>query len=96
MRTLDGMKFDSPLCAIITIATQPIYQGFDQLPVRPMMQVILRPDKIRGNLIRLGESQGDEAYCWIEMKNVEVVEILGNATEKDGKWTVTPILESAA
>lgn len=71
------------ITAIVKLATQPpnVYQ-----------QVTLRPDKIspRG-FIRLGETPGDEALCWIRPEHILVCEILGHATQSaDGKWTVTP------
>lgn len=66
---LDLAQLKVPTCAVVQLATQP--PGV-------LQQVTLRPDKVsKQKLIRLGETPGDEALCWIHPKNVLVVEILG-------------------
>ena len=53
-------------------------------------QVMLRPDKIKDGLIRLGETPGDEASGWQYPANIIVLSVLGIGTEeKDKTWTVT-------
>ena len=79
-----------PICAIVKLATQP--PGV-------LQQVTLRPDKVsRAGLIRLGETPGDEALCWIAPEHIGVVEILGTSqpANKEGtRWNVFPIAEAA-
>lgn len=59
--------------------------------IRPLQQVTLRPDKLSAlGYIRLGETPGDEAMCWVSPANIRVVEVLGRAVENGGKWTVEP------
>jgi hypothetical protein len=91
----------SPICAVVELAIQPQYAGFDGTPVRPLQQVVLRPDKIREGYIRLGETPGDEALCWIALENVEIVFEIGPAIRSidangQEKWTVQNKLEKAA
>lgn len=40
-------------------------------------QVALRKDKLRGNLIRLGETPGDEFQGWRRCSDIEIIAILG-------------------
>jgi hypothetical protein len=80
---LDQLKV--PTVAIVHLATQQ---------PGSLQQVTLRPDKVsKAKFIRLGETQGDEALCWIHPQNVLVMEILGTVELETG--TVTP-LEKAA
>lgn len=84
MRTpgdLHPCEIDGPLLAVIHLATQP--PGV-------LQQVVLRPDKFSPNktLIRLGETQGDEACCWADVRHVQIVEWLGTV-DLESK-TVTP------
>ena len=77
----------SSLLAVVHLATQA--PGV-------LQQVTLRPDKIAnsGQLIRLGETQGDEASCWIALDHVYVVEWLGTV-DLETK-TVTPFPKQTA
>ena len=76
------------ICAVVKLATQP--PGV-------LQQVVLRPDKCVSGLIRLGETRGDEARCWIAAEHIAVVAILGRAVATDETqpdacdWSVTPI-----
>ncbi len=74
-----------PIVAVVQLTTQP---------PNVLQQVTLRPDKVKGDLIRLGETPGDEANCWIRLGDVTVVTVLGKAVEvKDGqttKWECHP------
>lgn len=78
---LEQLKF--PICAVVKLATQP--PGVFQ-------QVTLRPDKVVDGLIRLGETRGDEARCWIAAEHVAVVKILGrvkcagNPADEQAEW----------
>ncbi len=68
---LDLGQLKVPTVAIVHLATQP---------PGTLQQVTLRPDKVtKANFIRLGETPGDEALCWIHPDNVMVMEILGQA-----------------
>ncbi len=71
---LDLDQLNVAICAVVKLATTP--PGV-------LHQVTLRPDKVNGELIRLGETRGDEASCWIHRDMVRVIEILGRATPKD-------------
>ncbi len=82
------------ICAIVKLATQP---------TGVLQQVVLRPDKVsRGGLIRLGQTRGDEANCWIHSDCVQVVEILGRAEPLEAAdpdhcdWRVMPAIPPAA
>lgn len=76
----------NPIVAVIHLAIDPP-------PV--LRQVILRGDKRKGDLIRLGETPGDEANGWIRLSDIEVITILGDAVERDGKWLCVPQKEAA-
>ena len=66
---LDIKQLKKNTVAIVHLATQP---------PGTLQQVTLRPDKVsRAGFLRLGETQGDEAMCWIHPDNVMVMEILG-------------------
>jgi hypothetical protein len=75
--TLDLEQLKFPICAIVQLAIEPPRPDFAGRPIRPLQQVTLRPDKVLGDLIRLGETRGDEARCWIAAEHVAVVKILG-------------------
>ena len=77
-------ELDRNYLCIVELATQP--QGV-------LLQATLRPDKIHDGLIRLGETQDDEARCWIRPEHVVIVSILGVAVENEGKWSCRPMLE---
>ncbi len=74
-----------PIVAVVQLTTQP---------PNVLQQVTLRPDKVKGDLIRLGETPGDEANCWIRLGDVTVVTVLGKAVErKNGQaseWVCEP------
>lgn len=78
------------LCVIAQIPFNPPYPPLtpQEPPARAMVQVVLRPDKMTEmGLIRLGETLGDEANCWIHPHDILIVEVLGRAVEgADGKW----------
>lgn len=58
-----------------------------------LVQIALLADKVSasGNLIRLGETQGDEIMGWTKLDALEVVEILGELSIEGTK--VTPIVQ---
>lgn len=74
---------DGPLLAVIHLATQP--PGV-------LQQVTLRRDKFspNGTLIRFGETLGDEAHGWMDLKHVEVIEYLGTVDLHKNKVTPFP------
>lgn len=76
---IDLAALDRPLVCIVKLATQP---------PNVLQQVMLRPDKVSAHgYIRLGETEGDEAYCWIKPENVLVCDVLGEGFQDDkGKW----------
>ena len=85
---------DGPTCVIAHLATQP---------PNVLHQVVLRPDKIATGtkLIRLGETPGDEALCWIALEHIEIAHVLGYAirghdTAGNETWTVRKSIEEAA
>lgn len=92
---LDLKQLEKNTVAIVHLATQP---------PGTLQQVTLRPGKVsRGGFIRLGETQGDEAMCWIHPMNVRVMEILGTveiteamAEQPERVGVVTPITEKLA
>jgi hypothetical protein len=70
-----------PIVAVVQLTTQ--MQDV-------LHQVTLRPDKVKGDLIRLGETPGDEANGWQRLGNVVIITVLGRAVEEEGKWTCVP------
>ena len=70
-----------PVVAVVQLSTQP---------PNVLHQVILRPDKVKGDLIRLGETPGDEAHGWLRLGDVTVVCVLGDAVEKGAAWVCVP------
>lgn len=78
------------LCVIAIIPINPPYPPLSgDKPVRPLVQFVLRPDKFTElGYLRLGETPGDEANCWINPDNIHIVEVLGTAHHIDGKWEV--------
>lgn len=58
------------LLAVVHLATQP--PGV-------LQQVTLRADKLSpyGQLLRLGETDGDEAFCWVALEHIYIVEYIG-------------------
>ena len=82
---------DRAYVAVIQLATQP---------PSVVHQVTLRPDKAHKglhDLIRLGETQGDEAAGWQHPSTINVVAILGHAVRRpmeEGQaehWDCMPI-----
>lgn len=94
---------EQPLVAIVRIPLNPPYPPLNATQttgiaemIRPLQQVTLRQDKITPlGHIRLGETQGDEANCWISIEHVEIVEVLGRSVERDGAWRCEPFEENA-
>ena len=82
----ESFSLTEPICCVVQLAHQP--HGV-------VHQVTLDPDKVRGDLIRLGEWVGDEARGWQVTGNVTVLAVLGRSTlSADGRTlTVTPIIE---
>lgn len=77
------------LTAIVELPINPVWQGFDGQPLRPLVQVTLREDSISAEgYIRLGYTPGDEANCWIHPRNVLIVEVLGKARTEDGQLVI--------
>lgn len=85
---LDLSKLDKPVVAVVQLRTQP--KGV-------LHQVTLDPSKVhqRSQLIRLGESSGDEANGWLEPENIIVRAVLGIAVQADGKIQCVPVKEAA-
>lgn len=85
------------LCVIACIPTvAPPFPPLSESepPVRALVQVMLRPEKMTEmGYLRLGETPGDEANCWISPSHVLIVEVLGRAEEKNGTWEVSDALE---
>lgn len=91
-QSLDLANLEKPLCCLVALAIQPMYPQPGGGYVKPIQQVTLRPDKVsKSGFIRLGETLGDEAMCWIKPEHIQVLDVLGLAAEVDGKWTVSPI-----
>ena len=71
-------------------------EGFDYggggAPANPavLLQVCVKPGKVFGDLIRFGESPGDEISGWQWIDAFEVVAVLGEL-QGDGK-TVVPLV----
>ena len=84
-------SFDEPLLCIVHIASQH---------PATLHQVVLRQDKVSAQgFIRLGETIGDEANCWIRPEHLQVLDVLGTVDVTAGQVpTVTPIprLEAVA
>jgi hypothetical protein len=59
-------------------------------PPGVLQQVTIRPDKVKGNILRLGETPADEYMGWVRLEDVEIVQVLGKAVEVGGKWTCVP------
>ena len=80
-------QLDRPYCCVVQLRTQP--PGV-------IHQVILNPEKVKGNLIRLGETKGDELNGWQFPTSIDVLTILGVAhIAKDDTIQVVPIEEVA-
>ena len=86
------------ICAIVELAIEPPRPDFERNLIRPLQQVVLRPDKISlQGFIRLGETPGDEANCWIRPEHINVLEILGTVEfNAQGIPSVTPEQRKAA
>lgn len=81
--TLNLADLDAPYHCVIQLLTQP--RGI-------IHQVMLRPDKVKNGLIRLGDTPGDEAAGWQYPANIVVLSVLGIGKEgEDKSWTVTPV-----
>ncbi len=81
---------DRAYVCVIQLKTQPQYV---------IHQVTLRPDKVHKSItpiIRLGETQGDEAAGWQYPNSIQIIAILGHSVREptDGqteKWKCIPI-----
>ena len=96
---LSDVRLTEPVVAIIVLPLNGMYpplgataQTTPQEMILPLQQVTLRPDKYtEGGLIRLGETPNDEANCWIDPRNVEIVEVLGRMVASDKGLQCEPI-----
>jgi hypothetical protein len=72
--------------------TQPIVAVIHtrMQPPGVLQQVTIRPDKLKGNIIRFGETPADEYMGWVRLEDIEVVAVLGKAQEVGGKWICVP------
>ena len=77
---------DKPIVAVIHMRTQP--PGV-------IHQVTLRPDKMKGLLIRLGETPNDEWNGWVYQADIEIIEKLGIAVQEGNTWKCVPEVENA-
>ena len=83
VNTLNLADLDANYHAVVQLLTQP--RGI-------IHQVMLRPDKVKNGLIRLGDTPGDEAAGWQVPGNIVVLSVLGTGVEENDKtWTVTPV-----
>lgn len=90
MLTLQDL--DQPYVCVIQLTTQP---------PNVLHQVTIRPDKVKkqgpqaiADIVRLGETQGDEAVGWVYPNMVNIVAILGRAIppkDEKGQWSCEPI-----
>ena len=71
------------ICAVIHASTQA---------PSVLHQVVIDPEKVKGNIIRLGDYPGDEYVGWLNLQHIDVIEVLGVATYDAAakKVTVTP------
>ncbi len=73
--------------------TQPIVAVIHtrMQPPGVLQQVTIRPDKVKGEIIRLGETPADEYMGWVRLEDVEIVQVLGKAVEQPDKtWKCIP------
>jgi hypothetical protein len=60
-------------------------------PPGVLQQVTIRPDKVKGNILRLGETPADEYMGWVRLEDVEIVQVLGKAEQQPDKtWKCVP------
>ena len=59
-------------------------------PPGVLQQVTIRPDQVKGEIIRFGGTPEDEYMGWVRLQDVEIVQILGRAVEENGKWKCVP------
>lgn len=78
---LSQIPVNAAICAVVHLTTQP--RGV-------LQQVTIRHEKTHDNLVRFGETPGDEANCWIAREHVDVIAVLGDAHQgADNVWTVS-------
>ena len=95
-KLLSECPLTKPLTAIVCLPLNGLYPPLDAGPmtqpqdmVRPLQQVTLRPDQFSAEgYVRLGNTPGDEANCWIAPRHVEIQEVLGVASWGDNKLEV--------
>jgi hypothetical protein len=75
---------DTPIQAIVAVI-----QSRTQ-PPGVLQQVTIRPDKLKGHIIRFGETTADEYNGWLRLEDITLMAVLGLAVEKDGKWVCVP------
>ena len=87
------------ICAIVQFRSDLVYgKDIPQMPA-VMCQVTVRPDKISPSrdLIRFGDTQGDELVGWMRRDYLQVVEVLGTVDVETGKVSpIVPLTEALA
>ena len=59
-------------------------------PPGVLQQVTIRPDKVKGEILRLGETPADEYIGWVRLEDIEIVAVLGKAVPDGDKWKCVP------
>ena len=73
--------------------TQPIVAVIHtrMQPPGVLQQVTIRPDKLKGQIIRFGETPQDEYMGWVRLEDIEIVATLGRAEQQpDKSWKCIP------
>ena len=87
------------ITVIAVIALNGMFPPLDLEPgqpmVRPLQQITLRPDQVtEEGYLRLGNTPGDEAHCWIHPQNIQIVEVLGTAVKKEQHQPGSGVVET--
>ncbi len=91
---LSDCEWKQSITAIVVLPINGIVPPLNFSPdpqhaVRPLQQVTLRPDMLSAlGYLRIGNTPGDEANCWIHPSNVQIIEVLGFAYWDGGKLEV--------